>query len=88
MLNQTVHDIVVSSVLFNSIVYCPLACCWEIACVGSQTKCSNLWSLNEPMSAHAYAMGSSCSVLEELGFDSVDVMKTLRVCGSVPAVLC
>ena len=43
------------------------------------------------MSTHAhlfrngvYAMGSSCSVLEELGFDSVGIMKMLSVRGSAP----
>ena len=31
-----------------------------------------------------YATGSSCSVVEKLGFDSVEVMKTLSVRGNSP----
>ena len=31
-----------------------------------------------------YATGSSCSVVERLGFDSVEVMKTLSVRGNSP----
>ena len=50
----------------------------------SQTKSSNLWSRNETMNTHEHIIRNNKYVVEELGFDSVKVMKTLSVRGSAP----
>ena len=99
-ISGTMHDIVVSSVLPTCYqqrcassssqgrdVLLVLAC---VSLVPSQNAviCDLgtrlLSACTHILKMAFYATGSSCSVVEKLGFDSVEVMKTLSVRGNSP----